>query len=249
MSQQQMTNQQRITIAAKRLAYIKGECHQAVHPTVIRDRVRELIELLEWLLIGEISNAQPHVVPGVPAGIHEDPSKIKVEFTSGPGAVAAAQAAVAQIPGYHADPFSAPVAPPTPVRGPVNNGDVNFIPGPPPGSPGAVGGQTVEYFGGPGQGNGQHVEFFGGPGAPAQPPAPVSNQPAQIVPNPPTLTTEAGGPVAPIPGRPANGAPAVGAGLGLFPGFPGFPSAAEPPPGAPRTAEEARTMIPIPLAE
>lgn len=247
MSQQQMTQQQRAQIVAKRLAYIKSECHQAVHPTVIRDRLRELIETLEWLLIGDVSNAQPNVIPGVPAGVHDDPSKVRVEFVSGPGAVAAAQAAVAQIPGYAPDPFVTPIAPPA-ARVPVNNGDVQFIPGPPPGAPGAVGGQTVEYFGGPGQNGAQRVEFFAGPGAqPPAPPAPVTNQPQQIVPNPPTLTTEAGGHVAPIPGqRPAPGPQTNGGGHNLFPGFPMPPA---PPPGAPRTAEEARAVLPIPIAE
>lgn len=244
--QQQLAVAQKFALIRRQLSYIKSECHQAVHPTVIRDRLRDLIEVMEFMLFGGVSNAQPNLIPGVPAGAMDDPSKTKVEFFAGPGTVPQGGAVIMS------NPFTAPPPPPA-ARTPVNNGDVQFIQGPPAGSPGAVGGQTVEYYNGPnhpGDAGAQKVEFFGAP--PQQAATPVSNQPAQIVAPPPTLTTEAGHAVAPIPGGHGHAGlsrPAVPPELQQI--FPGIPLEAAPPPpvGVPLTEEQARSVMPIPLAE
>ena len=262
MNQNQLTNQQKLTHAARTMAHIKSELHQAVHPTVLRDRLKDLIEIMEWLLFGQVSNAQPNIVPGIPANAYEDSSRTRVEFYGGP-----------QPPQYQV----------AQARSPINNGDVQFMPGPPPGT--SIGGQSVEYYrdgqnvdqnGNPtGQQpqfqpqpplppqsqqfmiesppppapripgadyrGGQSVEFSGGPQRPAPipPGAPVSNQPAQIISTPPTLNTEAGHQVAPIPGYPPHRQEPPN----------GFPSVPTPHPGTPQNLEEVRARIPIPLAD
>jgi hypothetical protein len=222
------TQQEKAQYVKARLAYIRGECHNAVHPTVIRDRLTELIDVLEWAFFGQVSNEQPHVVPGVPVGQLEDPSRTRVTFVMNAGSMGQRMPLPSEPP-----PGSGP--PPSLVQGgqPIRSGDVQLMPGP-VGGAGAVGGQTVEFYNGPagsGQSNaaGQRVEFFdqhlapaapppvsgpstggqaGTPGIPTSPPGyhpqmPIpsfSNQPQQILyHSQPTLTTEAGGPVAPVP--------------------------------------------------
>ncbi len=76
---------QRLAWIVSRLAYIKSECHQAVHPPTLRDRLRDVIEVLEVLVGGAVSDAQPNVVPGVPLESLDDPSKTRVVFFGGPG--------------------------------------------------------------------------------------------------------------------------------------------------------------------
>jgi len=207
---------------------------------------------------------------------YEDPTKTRVEFFGGPGSQ---QQPPQQLQGY---PDNQPGVPPgypaLPQRTPINNGDVQFIPGPPPGTSTGVGGQVVQYVradgvvvdvngvpigeaqpapGGypvqepppppapriPGADyrGGQNVEFSGGPSRPAvaAPGAPVSNNPPQIIATPPTINTEAGSRVAPVPGHP-NGGNAV---------LPPYGVAPPPPPGAPTNLEEARSKIPIPFAD
>jgi len=320
------SNLERLAIAKSRLAYIKSECHQAVNPVSIRDRVRDLISLLEFVLCGEISDAQPNVVPGTPAGQLEDPTKTRVEFFGGPGNRGVQQEldpfGMPMPPTYHGPPsphHAQQISPPTSrslpsmPRPPVNSSDVHFIPaagGGPVSGGGSSAGQTVEYYDGPGMPavpggrtptsvedsdltrGGQRVELFGGP---PQPAPTVSNMPPQIIPNQPTMTTEAGHPVAPTPPSPIRmpipARTVPGAVPGTIPGalppqpgslipgpppgpivpnphdytppfrngnghgqngqtiFPGYPPPGQPLPGVPRTMEEARTAIPIPLAE
>lgn len=176
-----LDNNQRMAISQQRLAYIKSECHQAVHPTVIRDRLREVIDVLEFLLFGQISNEQPNLIPGAPANAMDDPSKTRVEFYGGPQP--------AQQP---ANPFAAPSPWGAPApSAPVTTGDVNFTPSAAPSA-------QVEYGPVGGASAGQRVEYFDGP--PRDNSAPVSNEPhVTAAPNTPTRTTEAGGPVAPTP--------------------------------------------------
>jgi len=232
------TQQEKIQYVKARLAYIRGECHNAVHPTVIRDRLTELIDVLEWAFFGQVSNEQPHVVPGVPVGQLEDPSRTRVTFVTNAEYVGLAPQGLApqgQRMPLPSEPPPGSGPPPSLVQGgqPIRSGDVQLMPGP-VGGAGAVGGQTVEFYNGPagsGQSNaaGQRVEFFdqhlapaalppvsgpstggqaGTPGVPTSPPGyhpqmPIpsfSNQPQQILyHSQPTLTTEAGGPVAPVP--------------------------------------------------
>ena len=73
----------------------------------------------------------------------------------------------------------------------------------------------------------QRVEIYGGAPQPPQQNTPVSNQPAQFIHAQPTLSTEAGRQVITPPGT----------------------FAAPPSNGTPQTIDEARRMIPIPLAD
>lgn len=247
--------QQTLNLISRRMAYIKSELHQAVNIISLRDRVRELAELIEFALIGRVQDAQPNIVPGIPAHQIDDPSKTRVEFTSGPGAALQHQQRVEQQNQGNnwqpvLDPFAAPPAPPPRQVGPVNSGDVHFIPGPPPGTSTGVGGQKVEFvdqYGRPVDANGKPIVDQNA--APDLPRTPVSNQPQQIGTNMPTRTVEAGGFVHPtvpptIPVTPTGflSSPAAGE---IFPGNPPLP----PPPGAPTTLEEARQVLPIPVME
>ena len=158
-----LQEQQRSQYIQNRLAYIKGECHNAVHPTVIRDRLTEIIELMEWAFFGRVSNEQPHVVPGVPVNQLEDPSRTRVTFSTDASFMGAQPQGLL--------PSQPPSLSPTPASQPVRSGDVQFMPGA-LGGGGAVGGQTVEFYAGPGQPSaaGQRVEFFGTPPS-AEPPS------------------------------------------------------------------------------
>ena len=151
-----LQEQQRSQYIQNRLAYIKGECHNAVHPTVIRDRLTEIIELMEWAFFGRVSNEQPHVVPGVPVNQLEDPSRTRVTFSTDASFMGAQPQGLL--------PSQPPSLSPTPASQPVRSGDVQFMPGA-LGGGGAVGGQTVEFYAGPGQPSAawQRVEFFGTP--------------------------------------------------------------------------------------
>jgi hypothetical protein len=280
-----LQEQQKSQYIQARLAYIKGECHNAVHPSVIRDRLTDVIELLEWSFFGHVSNEQPHVVPGVPVNQLDDPSRTRVTFITNAGfPPPQQQALMPSQPPTAGAPMVGSIASSPPVR----SGDVNFMPGPANGA-GAVGGQTVEFYAGPGQpaAAGQRVEFFGAPavstpavstpavsspadGGPAvsspvvsgggssppasptpelpmtgyhpQSPIPTfSNQPQQILRHTqPTLSTEAGGPVAPVPmmlpaelpsaGPASSRLPSAGLSPYVFPpNTYGFPLNANPP--------------------
>lgn len=171
-----------------RIRQLRTDLTTAYNPYSLQKILDGTLELMEYMLAGSVTQPNPNHVPGQ-ALDPLDQGKAKVEFFGGP---------------------QQPTRPSEPVR---NNGDVNFIPGPPPGSPGAVGGQTVEYYGAPpgtqlpgGQtapqvyeANGQRVEIFGAPPAPS---APVSNQPAAIVHGRPPVTVEAGYAIPPAPGGP-----------------------------------------------
>jgi len=142
----------------KRLREIRGELHTATYPTIVRDRLKETLDLIEFWVTGAVSSTQPNIAPGLPPS---DPFATRVEF-------------VQSMPSQ-----------------PVRTGDVNFIPGPPPGTP--VVGQEVEFYNGPAhpaqQPGGQRVEFFG---APPQPQMVTSPATGAIIPNGPTHTVEAG---------------------------------------------------------
>lgn len=237
--------QQALSLITRRMAYIKSELHQSMNIYSLRDRVRELAELVEYALTGQISDAQPNVVPGTPAANIDDPTKTRVEFTSGPGAAMQHQQRNQPQPLWqpNVDPFAPQQAPLPRQTGPVNSGDVQFIPGPPPGVSTGVGGQTVEYV----DQYGRQVDSQGrllnqGVSAPELPRNPVSNQPPAIVPSVQSRSVEAGGQVLPPPSSGFMSSPAAGE---IFPGNPAPP----PVPGAPTTLEEARQVLPIPIAE
>jgi hypothetical protein len=275
--------EQRLQYARQQLAYIKSETHNALNPQSLNARLKDIIEFLEYFILGELSDGNPNNVPGTPAQFLDDPTKTRVEFTSGPGAVAQrnaeneararAGAFSPHVPYGTPQPNYGPAqgygAPQSPPGRPINTGDITFIPGPPAGQPGTVGGQTVEYIRQDGvhvdsQGNpiGQqrpplppnYPKFAQGPGSPARveilggthsaPPAtsgtPITNETAQIVAHIPTRPTEAGSTVAPVAGGP----------YAMI--IPPPPPAAPPPPNGtapPQTLEELRNALPIPLAE
>jgi hypothetical protein len=249
------TPQQRIAMVMRQLAYIKSELHTAFNPQSLRDRMKDLVDAMEFALGGYISDGNPNQIPGVPASLLDDPTKTRVEFTSGPGAVAqaaeraaAAQRASTFTPNLPAFPTNTGAAQPTRAPGsPINNGDVQFVPGPPPGNPigarpsGPFANGPVEpppppapiFPGADYGGSPTRVEIVGGPThrtAPLVPGAPVNNEGAQILSHgAQTRTTEAGRAVL----------PADGLGMGVL------------PPGAPQNEAEARERLAsiIPLAE
>lgn len=256
--QQQLQLRQKMSIVQKRFAYIKAELHQSMNIYSLRDRVRELADLMEWYLFGAISDAQPNVIPGTPASAIDDPTKTRVEFTSGPGAAMQHQQRIQeQAPSWAptVDPFAPQAQRALPTNAfapapPINTGDVQFIPGPPPGTSTGVGGQKVEFvdkYGRPVDGNGQLIDQGQNTSSPFPPPAmptnnPVSNQPPEIRANVQTRPVEAGGQVLPPPPTGFMSSPAAGE---IFPGNPAPP----PTPGAPTTFEEARQVLPIPVME
>jgi len=118
--------EQRLQHVLPRLAAIRSELYSATYATIVRDRLRETLDLLEFLLTGAVSENQPNQIPGTPASVLDDPTKTRVEFVS------------------HHVPAS-----------PVNSGDVLFTPGPSgsTGHPqdveffqGQASGQRVEFF-------------------------------------------------------------------------------------------------------
>ena len=256
--QQQQQQQQKMQIIGKRLAYIKAELHQSLNVYSINARIRETLDLMEYYLFGAISDAQPNTIPGTPASAIDDPTKTRVEFTSGPGAVMQhQQRQMEQAPNWTPtpDPFAPQAQRALPAHSfapapPVNTGDVQFIPGPPPGTSTGVGnGQKVEFvdsYGRPVDGNGKLIGQEAQPQNPfpPAPPAntPVSNQPPEIRANVQTRPVEAGGHVLPPPPTGFMSSPAAGE---IFPGNPAPP----PTPGAPTTYEEARQVLPIPVMQ
>lgn len=54
MTKEQYDHQQRMAIIQKRFTYIKAELHQSMNIASLRDRVRELTELLEYHLLGSL---------------------------------------------------------------------------------------------------------------------------------------------------------------------------------------------------
>lgn len=255
-------------VALRQIRYIKSESHNAFNAQSIRDRVIDTLNVLEYMLTGQVTASNPNTVPGTPADLLDDPTKTRVEFTSGPGAVqqraerdalrAAASAFSPALPAFPTPGQPTAASPSRESGRPIVNGDVQFIPGPPPGVSTGIGGQTVEYI----RADGVHVDANGNPlggGAsqasldpfghpvpadeaaaasgthmnpPRIPGAPASNEAAgQIIGHQPSRTTEAGGAVLPT--------------SGLF-----YPDASQPP-GAPRTEAEARSVLGsiIPLAE
>lgn len=185
--------QQRLETSIARLQYIKSECLGAANPYLLRDRLVWVIEVLEYVLAGQVSKEISNQVPGNRP--QEDHTRAKVQFLG-----------VTQSNDGNT-PFATPMAP-------ITNGDVKFTPAPNGGfSVEGGAGQAVQFYDGPAgtpyaggdNSNGQKVEFFAGPTAPpapAPPPQaqnPVSNSPAAtFTPTAPTLSTEAGGNVPPM---------------------------------------------------
>jgi hypothetical protein len=226
---------QRLAKTQRQLAFLKSEMNTATNPLTIRERLISLVECLEYLLFGQLSNGDPNTIPGTPAELLDTPGKQKVEFTSGPAEVMAAQAQARakatiaarplfnpNLPALAGPPVVAPSAP-------VTNGDVQFIKTNPPDA------QAVEFYAGPGatsgsNPNGQRVEYVGPNGTPVDE-------------NGDPLTAPA--PAIPLATLVARAVPAVTA----------PPPAAEEiapeshVPGIPQTLEEARAAIPIPLAD
>jgi len=190
--------QQRLEVAIRQLRHVKSECQQATNPYTIRDRLVQVIEVMEYILAGNVATAESNQVPG--HAPQPDPNRARVQI-------------IGQVVTNEGGPFVQPQP-----SAPINSSDVKFIPAP-NGSFSVEGGsgQAVQFYDGPagspyaGGGNaGQRVEFFDGPGAtapaaepapiaPPQAQAPVSNSPAAtFAPTAPTLSTEAGGEVPPM---------------------------------------------------
>jgi hypothetical protein len=72
---------------AAQLAGTKADLHQALNPQTLQTRHLEIISAIEFVVVGVVSDGNPDVAPGTPAHLLDDPTKIRVEFTSGPGAV------------------------------------------------------------------------------------------------------------------------------------------------------------------
>ena len=144
---------QRLMQTQRQLAYIKSEMNGSINTIRIRDNAVLLIDILEYLFFGTATAGDPNFVPGTPASSLEDTRATRVEFTSGPGAVAAAEAN-RQRQFAASQPFS-PTLPafqqaPAPAE-PVRNGDIQFVRTAPPSASVTFGaanpsGQRTEYF-------------------------------------------------------------------------------------------------------
>jgi hypothetical protein len=63
----------------RKLRYLKSESHSAINVYKIRDLLKEILELAEYILTGQMTGeAQFNQVPGQAIG--EDPNKQRVEF-------------------------------------------------------------------------------------------------------------------------------------------------------------------------
>lgn len=171
---------QRLMQTQRQLAYIKSEMNGSINTIRIRDNAVLLIDILEYLFFGTATAGDPNFVPGTPASSLEDTRATRVEFTSGPGAVAAAEAN-RQRQFAASQPFS-PTLPafqqaPAPAE-PVRNGDIQFVRTAPPSASVTFGaanpsGQRTEYFdaqGRPVNAEGQLIDTNGNP-IPVAPPA------------------------------------------------------------------------------
>lgn len=174
----------RVHAALYKINELKSELQQAFNPYSLKTILEGTLNVLEYVLGGQVTPAQSHQVPGAPVAT-QDPNAARVAFSN---------------------------SSPSPSPGsPITNGDVQFIPGPQqPAQPVAgqqANGQTVEYYGGPAgspyeSGAAQKVEFFGGPGA-GQTPQPPSTTPGVAqAPMPQAPMPQAPMPQAPMPGAP-----------------------------------------------
>ena len=235
--------QARLTVVQKQLAYLKSELNGSINTIKIRDNVVLVVEALEYLLFGVTSAGDPNYVPGTPASRLEDPTATKVEFTSGPGAVAAAEAKrqQEQIASRPFIPTAPALAAPVQHGNPVTNGDTSFArSAPPPNSdvtfmPSAPGGsgQVTEYF----DQQGRQIDINGNLIGQQQPPS-IPGIPAFVHPAPPAP---------PAPRQPQQEQQPV---LAEVPSTGGFAFAGQVhAPGVPQTREEMARMSPIPLAD
>ena len=241
---------ERLARAQRQFAYIKSEMNGSINTIRIRDNAVLLLDLLEYLFYGETTQGDPNFIPGTPASRLEDPTATRVEFVSGPGAVAQAQQR-RMVEGPASMPFAPnmpafAIAPPP--QAPVTNGDTQFIRSAPPSASvtfGATGpsGQKVEYLdaqGRPVDAQGRLIDANGNP-IQAAPPWAAAASPA------PTPFVGPNGYQFPHAGvaQPAQETIAVPSAGPLAAAM--MPPA--PPNGAPLSHEEAMRMNPIPLAE
>lgn len=215
---------QKLAAVVSRIRMLRSDCTRALNPYTLRDVLDGTLEVLEFICSGQVTSPNPNQVPGQALN-PLDQGQAVVHFFGGPQAT---------------------TSPGTPVN---NNGDVKFIPGPPPGSPGVVGGQTVQFYNGP-QGSphavanpeagGQRVEFYDGP-----PVTPINNPPSATLgtvggASAQAVTVEAGHliPTATAPQLPTHGLPHA----------PPFARTAEEaqPVRRPQTREELLAMLPLP---
>lgn len=186
---------ERLAATQRQMAYIKSELNGSVNSIRIRDNAVLLIEVLEYLFFGRASSGDPNFIPGTPASSLEDTRATRVEFTSGPGAVAAAEN-LRQRQMSASQPFSptmpAFAQPPAPAE-PVRNGDTQFVRTAPPSAAVTFGatapnGQRTEYFdaqGRPVDHLGRLIDANGNPlqaPAPYTPPMPETAEMAAAVP-------------------------------------------------------------------
>lgn len=203
---------------------IKSDLTSAVNPYTLNKCLARLMDVVEFLVAGEVTQGSTGQTPGMPVQPENQAARVQI--------------------------FNAMPTPGSPVQG---GGDVQFFGSRPQGNV-VNSGQTVEYYGGPGQNanpgaarveyvaapqsyesNGQKVEFYGAPAPAAPTPSaqtPVSNAPAaQFVPGLQMASVEAG---QPLPAAPAAAPPAA------------FAAPAPAPTGAP--VSEVLAQMPIPLA-
>jgi hypothetical protein len=82
-----MTGAEHRRVAADRLSSCKSDLYQATNTQTIVTRLIEVVDALAIFILGKITDGNPNQTPGLDARLLDDPTKIRVEFTSGPGAV------------------------------------------------------------------------------------------------------------------------------------------------------------------
>jgi hypothetical protein len=87
-----MSARERAQASEARLAQIKSDLATSwAGPQLLAERTREISEVLEFIGCADVADVQPAVVAGTPAALLDDPTRTRVEFTSGPGAVLQAE--------------------------------------------------------------------------------------------------------------------------------------------------------------
>jgi hypothetical protein len=83
---------ERALASQERLAQIKADLATSWSvPQLLAERAREIAETMEFIVCGDVADVQPAVVAGTPASLLDDPTRTRVVFTAGPGAVVQAE--------------------------------------------------------------------------------------------------------------------------------------------------------------
>lgn len=236
----QLTAEQKRDILVNKVRALRTDLTQAYNPYSLQKVLDGTLQVIEFVLTGQVTNVNPNQVPGQAVN-PLDSGKVRVEFFSGPG-----------------------VAPPS---APVNSSDVQFVPAPPQQLLSAPDGSAVQSYERNGQ---KVEFYPNPPGTPVtgqlQQPQPQYQQPQYQQPqyqpqstlnNPPSATfapqnapmiqVEAGQhiPAAALP-APAQGMPVAAPFAEVMPA---------PAPGTrvaqrvPQSREELMAMLPIPSSQ